>query len=608
MDRCLTREQLARWLHEAEQGAGDHALAAHIDACPNCQHLLEELTADTTLLTAHNPLPADVPILSQLKARRSHTARTVASRHPISGAPVQQIGGSGSGARLEQETRALLLRRLRVFSLVSLIVFLGAVGLYLGASPPVHLRYMDRLGGGMVFVVLLAALGCAAVVWSWPSLSLTALRRVELVLFGLAALFFAKHRFTALLHGPEGPWEGPGHREMFVIQVVMINNALWNFLIICYGVFIPNTWRRCVVVVAILDAIPLVITLFAGLEQPEVREHLLLLLGFTGTGLLVSTALAVFGSFKISSLEREARVARQLGQYRLQRLLGAGGMGEVYLAEHRLLKRPCAVKLIRPERASDPQLLQRFEREVQATALLSHPNTVEIYDYGHTDEGTFYYVMEYLPGLSLDELVTRYGPLPAARAVHYLRQVCGALREAHQAGLVHRDIKPSNIIACNLGGLCDVVKLVDFGLVRPPDTAREGRLTTEGLILGTPDFMSPEQARGENTLDARSDLYSLGAVAYFLLTGQPPFTGRSALATLTAHLHEPAAPPSSRGAEVEADLDAVVLRCLAKSPWDRFANAETLEQALLSCRCAGQWNEAQARDWWQRRQEWEGSM
>jgi serine/threonine protein kinase len=158
--------------------------------------------------------------------------------------------------------------------------------------------------------------------------------------------------------------------------------------------------------------------------------------------------------------------------------------------------------------------------------------------------------------------------------------------------LVHRDIKPSNIIACNLGGLCDMVKLVDFGLVRPPSGAEEGRLTKEGLILGTPDFMSPEQARGEDAVDARSDLYSLGAVAYFLLTGQPPFTGRSVLETLTAHLHEPPAPPSSRGVAVDADLEAVVLRCLAKSPAERFSDAGELEQALEACRCAGQWSEA----------------
>jgi serine/threonine-protein kinase len=604
MDRCPTPEQLDRWLQQAGQGTAGQSLAAHIDACPRCQHLLEEFTAGTAGRPAPVALPStDAPVLGGLKAGPPRAAPSPGPPGAATTVPGRPMVGPGPGPRLEQETRTLLHRRLRVFSLVSVAVFVAAVSVYLGASPSVHLRYTDRLGGAMIFAALLGSLVCAVAVWTRPALSLPALRRVELVLFGLASAFFAKHRFTALTYGPEGPWEGPGHLETFVIQVVMVNNALWNFLIVCYGVFIPNTWRRCVVVVAVLALVPLAITVLAGLEQPAVGERLPLLMSFTGLGLLVSTALAVFGSFKISTLQSEALAARQLGQYRLQRLLGAGGMGEVYLAEHRLLKRPCAVKLIHPERASDPHLLQRFEREVQATAQLSHPNTVEIYDYGHADDGTFYYVMEYLPGLSLDELVTRYGPLPPARAVHYLRQVCGALREAHQAGLVHRDIKPSNIIACNPGGLCDVVKLVDFGLVRPPDAAGEGRLTKEGLILGTPDFMSPEQARGDDTLDARSDLYSLGAVAYFLLTGRPPFTGQSVLQTLTAHLHEPVAPLSSQGVAVEADLEAVVLRCLGKAAAERYDDAEALDQALRDCGCAGQWTETEARCWWQGRQE-----
>ncbi len=313
-------------------------------------------------------------------------------------------------------------------------------------------------------------------------------------------------------------------------------------------------------------------------------------------GMLFSAALAVYGSYRIAVLQREAFAARQLGQYRLKGRLGAGGMGEVYLAEHRLLKRPCAVKIIRPERAGDPKLLRRFEREVKATAALKSLHTVEIYDYGHAEDGTFYYVMEHLPGLSLDEMVTRYGPLPPARAVHFLRQLCEALREAHAAGLVHRDIKPSNVMACEPGGLCDVVKLLDFGLVRPSGAAdgEATRLTREGYIMGTPDFMSPEQARGDAALDARSDLYSLGALAHFLLAGLPPFVERSTLETLMAHLNQ--APPSLPGAP--PDLAAVIRRCLAKEPAERFADAESLGRALAACACAGQWSEEDARAWW----------
>ena len=273
-------------------------------------------------------------------------------------------------------------------------------------------------------------------------------------------------------------------------------------------------------------------------------------------------------------------------------------MGEVYLAEHQLLKRPCALKLIRPDDVADPKALERFEREVQLTATLSHPNTVEIYDYGRTEDGTYYYVMEYLPGLSLAELVERHGPLPPGRAVYLLRQVCLALREAHAAGLIHRDIKPSNIFAARRGGMDDVAKLLDFGLVRPAATTRAAHLSGEGQILGTPLFMSPEQATGGRELDERSDIYSLGAVAYYLLTGRPPFDEGGGIGVMIAHAHDPVLPPSQVRAGIPEDLERVVLRCLAKDPADRFPDAESLEQALGECACAGDWDQEQAARWW----------
>jgi eukaryotic-like serine/threonine-protein kinase len=262
-----------------------------------------------------------------------------------------------------------------------------------------------------------------------------------------------------------------------------------------------------------------------------------------------------------------------LGQYRLKRRIGAGGMAEVYLAEHQLLKRPCAVKLIRTHAATDPRALARFEREVRLTATLSHPNTVEIFDYGRAADGTYYYVMEYLPGLSLAELVERYGALPPARVVYLLRQVCGALREAHAAGLIHRDIKPSNIFAARRGGIDDVAKLLDFGLVRPSARTRLAHLSAEGEILGTPLFMSPEQATAGRELDERSDIYSLGAVAYYLLTGRPPFEGAGGIAVLIAHARDPVVPPSLVRNGIPEDLERVVLRCLAKDPAERFPDA-----------------------------------
>src|SRR6516225_9705427 len=315
--------------------------------------------------------------------------------------------------------------------------------------------------------------------------------------------------------------------------------------------------------------------------------------------MVVAAAAAVFGTHLINTLRREAFEARQLGQYRLLEPLGQGGMGEVYLAEHRMLKRPCAIKLIRPEQAGNPKVLARFEREVQMTARLSHWNTVEIYDYGRTDDGTFYYVMEHLPGLSLEALVERHGPLPAERVVHLLRQVCQALREAHAVGLIHRDIKPGNVFVAQRGGLYDVVKLLDFGLVKPVAEFGPARLTQEGSISGTPLFMSPEQARGQDDLDARSDIYSLGAVAYALLTGRPPFQGANPMEVIIAHVRDEVVRPSQHQADVPADLEQVILRCLAKCPQDRFQDVDSLEQALAECAAADQWTQSQAARWWQ---------
>jgi serine/threonine-protein kinase len=273
-------------------------------------------------------------------------------------------------------------------------------------------------------------------------------------------------------------------------------------------------------------------------------------------------------------------------------------MGEVYLAEHQLLKRPCAVKLIRSDEATAPRAQERFEREVRLTATLSHPNTVEIYDYGRADDGTYYYVMEYLPGLSLAELVERYGPLPAGRAVYLLRQVCGALREAHAAGLIHRDLKPSNVIAARRGGMDDVAKLLDFGLVRPVTTGRPEQLSAVGQVFGTPLYMSPEQATSARELDERTDIYSLGAVAYYLLTGRPPFEGADAIAVIVAHARDPVMPPSRVRPGIPRDLEQVVLRCLAKEADARFPDAASLERALLDCDCAGSWDQDLAARWW----------
>jgi serine/threonine protein kinase len=319
---------------------------------------------------------------------------------------------------------------------------------------------------------------------------------------------------------------------------------------------------------------------------------------FDAMVLLILAAASASGAHTISRLRRQVVEARQLGQYRLGRRIGAGGMGEVYLAEHQLLKRPCALKLIRLGVESGTTALERFEREVRLTATLSNPNTVEIYDYGRTEDGTYYYVMEYLRGLSLAELIERHGPLPPGRAVYLLRQVCHALREAHAAGLIHRDIKPSNIFASRRGGIDDLAKLFDFGLVLSIQKNPETRASGEGRIFGTPLFMSPEQATGDQELDGRSDIYSLGAVAYYLLTGRPPFVGDNGIGLMIAHARDPVVAPSQVWSGIPLELEWVVLRCLSKEPADRFADAQALERAFGECTCSGDWDQDRAARWW----------
>ncbi|MGI9458193.1 MAG: serine/threonine-protein kinase, partial [Aeoliella sp.] len=255
------------------------------------------------------------------------------------------------------------------------------------------------------------------------------------------------------------------------------------------------------------------------------------------------------------------------------------------------------LKLIRSESSSNPLALARFEREVKTTSSLTHPHTIQIYDYGHTHDGTFYYVMEYLPGLGLDELLSQHGALPPGRVIYLLRQACSALAEAHAAGLIHRDLKPGNLHISERGGLCDYVKVLDFGLVKLVQESEGAHLTADHTISGTPLYMAPEQALGK-PLDARADIYALGAVAFHMLTGQAPFPEGNAMAIMLAHAQEPAPKISDVHGGLPEDIEQVILRCLAKSPDDRFADANELEQALAACSAANEWDAQQAAVWW----------
>ena len=308
----------------------------------------------------------------------------------------------------------------------------------------------------------------------------------------------------------------------------------------------------------------------------------------------------------IYRLSSELKRAKELGSYRLIERLGAGGMGEVWRAQHRLLARPAAIKLMRPEvlggSAPDRQseLHTRFKREAQATSLLRSPHTIELYDFGVADDGAFYYVMELLDGFDLDSLLAKFGPLPAERAIHLLTQVCHSLGEAHAQGLIHRDIKPANVYVCRYGRDVDFVKVLDFGLVKSQDTGLTMTgVTTEHVVRGTPAFMSPEQALANRPLDGRSDLYAVGCLAYWLVTGELVFAGRTAMETLLQHTQTDPAPPSQRTElPIPEPLDRLILDCLQKNPDDRPASADVVTARLAAITTSADWTPERARMWW----------
>jgi serine/threonine-protein kinase len=300
----------------------------------------------------------------------------------------------------------------------------------------------------------------------------------------------------------------------------------------------------------------------------------------------------------IHNLRREVRQAMRLGQYTLEKKLGEGGMGMVYRASHAMMRRPTAVKLLPLEKAGEASLA-RFEREVQQTARLTHPNTITIYDYGRTPDGVFYYAMELLDGASLEAVVERDGPQPPARVLRVMEMVAGGLAEAHGLGIIHRDIKPANIFLCRQGGELDIAKVLDFGLVKVVEGTEDADVTHDGVVTGTPQYLAPEALTDPDTIDGRSDLYALGAVGYFLLTGEQVFTG-NIVEICGHHLHTEPTPPSARlGRELPADLEKLVMQCLAKEPEDRPQTAGEIRERLAEIRGFPRWRQADARAWWQ---------
>ena len=320
----------------------------------------------------------------------------------------------------------------------------------------------------------------------------------------------------------------------------------------------------------------------------------------------IGAAIALVGSNTVHGVRTRLAAARQLGSYELLERLGQGGMGEVWRARHLMLARPAAVKLILPERLQAPAearevVLQRFTREAQVTASLRSPHTVELYDFGVSAEGTMYYAMELLDGMTLEHFVYRHGPIEPRRAVHWLRQACHSLAEAHARDLAHRDLKPANLFVCTFGRERDFLKVLDFGLARPALRAEDPRLTREGAWLGTPGWMAPEQVI-EGLSGPRADLYALGCVGYFMLSGVRPFEAQDLADLMRQHLLVTPPRPSERAAQpIPEALEQVVLDCLAKDPSARPSDADELAERLARSTPGEPWSQADAEAWWRER-------
>jgi serine/threonine-protein kinase len=417
------------------------------------------------------------------------------------------------------------------------------------------------------------------------------------------------------------------HRPQFVLDLALVYEVFTAFsvgvldyaeqgptegvswiavIILLFAPMVPSTPRKTLVaalLAASMGPVGALIWKSLGVEPLSARQILVLSIPN-----YLCAAMAPVVSHIITRLGREVREAREMGSYLLGDLIARGGMGEVWQATHRFLVRPAAIKLIKPDAlgAGNPEhadlLVQRFRREARAVAALHSSHTIQLYDFGVARDGTFYYVMELLNGMDLQTLVTRHGPLPPARAIYLLQQVCESLGEAHDRGLIHRDVKPANIQVCRLGRDCDFVKVLDFGLVkRAPGEKSDLDLTTPNMLTGTPAYLSPESALGE-LVDQRADIYSLGCVAYWMLTGRQVFEADGVLQMVARHIQAVPAPPSQHSpSPIPQRLEELVLACLAKRPKERPANAWELADQLGRCEVDSPWTREDARLWWHTR-------
>lgn len=505
---------------------------------------------------------------------------------------------AGATQRLRKGAAGLLQRRLRF----ALPAFAGLL-----AISALRLFFVEP-SAAPIFAAGALFFGAIAVwVWVGRSLELATARRLEFATFAVLMVSLAASEFY-FLGAALAVEDVPA-----LAQALNRMPGIYGIIVLAYVILIPGTLRRNLVISAIAIATSIgvvevvayrsghVTELFTLAERLEYISFALLVMG-------VAAALATFGARALDEAQRGIEKAGDVGMYRLLGKLGAGGMGEVWQAEHRMLARPAAIKIIRRDladrvTANDARTVQlRFEREARATASLQSPHTVQLYDFGVTQEGTFFYVMEYLDGMDLADLIDRFGPLPASRAIFLLRQAAESLAEAHAHGLVHRDIKPGNLHVGRCAGRHDWVRVLDFGLVKSFDADDEAgtELTREGVTTGTPAYFPPEMAQGASSADARSDIYALSAVAYWLVTGQTVFDGAGAMDMVVRHIRDEPVPPSRRvEIPIPPALDELILKGLAKSPEARPRDMNEFIAALDAIELEPKWDERRAADWWQ---------
>jgi serine/threonine-protein kinase len=478
----------------------------------------------------------------------------------------------------EERRRAMLgLFRLGVFAWPSFFLADALADRLEGGG---HLAWLLawRLGGTLV------GLAGYLLVRDRPHLSQRALTTIDLVVFAVGSALIA------LIAIPTG---GLATRSA---QGVML-------LTIVRATYVPSPWRRGLVL-SLPTVLAFPVTLAAGaLWEPALRAQWsspkdLGAFVYEMLFVVAGAVLGSIGSHLLYTARRQVWEARKLGDYRLKARIGGGAMGDVWLARHVPLDRPVALKVLHERAARDEGAVRRFIREARAASALRHPNTIRVFDFGASDDGVFYIAMELLDGLDLETIVTTGGPIANARVIRLARQICGSLAEAHEAGIVHRDVKPANLFVTQYGDEFDFVKVLDFGVATSARDSTMAKAERDDEVVGTPAYLSPEMALGDAPVDARSDIYSLGAVLYFLLTGTVLFPDRSFRDTLLAHaMHDPQ-PPSARADGIAPDLEQVVLKCLAKQPAYRFQTAREVDFALSQCEDAGKWNNDAARRYW----------